>query len=146
MGSLEVTSLGDGGYVVLEFANNVIVDGPGADFIVFENPFLVDEQDPSSVFAEIAKVSVSSDGQDWTEYPCTAPAYPFDGCAGWHPVLADSEATAFDPATAGGDAFDLAEVGLSFARYVRIDDRTVPDDLGATFDLDAVAIVNAGCP
>ena len=146
MGSLEVTSLGSGGYAVLEFAGNTIVDGEGPDFIVFENPFLVDEQDPSSVFAEIGKVSVSSDGQRFTEYPCTRAAYPYDGCAGWHPVLADSEATALDPATAGGDAFDLAELGLASARYVRIDDRTTPDDAMATFDLDAVAILNAGCP
>lgn len=148
-GSLEVTSLGDGGFVVLEFAGNAIVDGPGADFIVFENAFLTDASDPSSVFEELAQVSVSQDGTTWHEYPCTATAFPFDGCAGWHPVAADpatNDIDPLDPAVAGGDAFDLADLGLDWARYVRIDDRNVPADDEATFDLDAVGIVNAACP
>ena len=48
-----------------------------------------------------------------------------------------------DPATAGGDPFDLADVGLTWARYVRVTDR--PGD-GLVFDLDAIAIVNPSCP
>src|SRR6267378_6444976 len=38
-GSLSVMSLGHGGRITLEFTDNVIVDGPGPDFIAFENPF-----------------------------------------------------------------------------------------------------------
>src|SRR5262249_40050503 len=38
-GSLTVLSLGRGGRITLEFTDNAIVDGPGPDFIVFENPF-----------------------------------------------------------------------------------------------------------
>ena len=38
-GSLDVVSLGFSGEIVLCFEPNAIVDGPGADFIVFENAF-----------------------------------------------------------------------------------------------------------
>ena len=38
-GSLDVLSLGHGGSITLAFTDNEIVDGPGPDFIVFENPF-----------------------------------------------------------------------------------------------------------
>jgi len=148
-GSLQVTSLGDGGFAVLEFGNTRILDGPGPDFIVFENAFLVDELDPASVFAELGVVSVSQDGASWASYTCEATAHPYDGCAGWHPVLANPETNQIDPLDpllAGGDPFDLADVGLEWARYVRIEDRTEPDDDSATFDLDAVGIVHAGCP
>ena len=46
-----------------------------------------------------------------------------------------------------GDAFDLADLGLSRARYIRIQDTGSNDYAGLTggFDLDAVAIVN-GAP
>jgi hypothetical protein len=146
-GSLDVTSLGEGGFVTLEFANNSIVDGPGPDFIVFENAFQVDESDPASVFAELGSVAVSEDGETWVGYECQAAEYPFTGCAGWRPTLAnadESELGLLDPEAAGGDAFDLAELGLESARYVRIEDW--PDEDESTFDLDAVGIVNAACP
>ena len=144
-GSLDVTSLGEGGFVVLEFEDNVIVDGEGADFIVFENPFVPQGADDSAVFAELGSVSVSQDGVDWFEYPCTADEYPFGDCAGWRAVLTnadENELSPFDPEAAGGDAYDLSDRGLDWVRYVRIEDRA---DLDGTFDLDAVAIVNAGC-
>jgi hypothetical protein len=51
-----------------------------------------------------------------------------------------------DPAVAGGDPFDLADLaggaGVSEARYVRITDRS---DLPGDFDLDAVAVVHGRC-
>jgi hypothetical protein len=145
-GSLDVTSLGEGGFVIVEFDGNVIVDGEGPDFIVFENAFVPSGAEASAVFAEIGSVSVSQDGVEWHSFPCTADEYPFGDCAGWHPVLSnpdDGETSPFDPETAGGDAYDLGELGLDFARYVRIEDRV---DVDGTFDLDAVAIVHPGCP
>lgn len=145
MGALDVTSLGEGGFVIVEFEGNVIADGDGPDFIVFENPFVPQGADPSAVFAEVGSVSVSQDGVTWYDYPCTAEEYPFGDCAGWHAVLAnanDNEISPFDPETAGGDAFDLAALDIEWARYVRIEDRA---DVEGAFDLDAVAIVNAGC-
>ncbi|MGH0031421.1 MAG: hypothetical protein ACQGVC_16620, partial [Myxococcota bacterium] len=42
-GTLGVFSLGLLGEIVLEFSDNVIVDGPGVDFTVFENPFFAAE-------------------------------------------------------------------------------------------------------
>lgn len=143
-GSLDVVSLGDGGFVVLGFGDAWIVDGPGPDFLVFENPFFIrgNEENP---FAELGIVSVSEDGENWSSFPCTAESYPYGSCAGWNPVLAhvdDPDVDPFDPEQAGGDAFDLAELGLSRARYVKIQDK--PGD-GAVFDLDAVSIVHAEC-
>jgi hypothetical protein len=142
-----VTSLGEGGFVTLAF-DSVIVDGPGPDFIVFENAFLVDEEDPESVYAELGVVSVSEDGEHFVAFECDGSKFPFSGCAGARPVFANpkkNDVDPFDPDAAGGDAFDLADVGLSQARYVRIED--LPEEQGGegTFDLDAVAIVNADC-
>jgi hypothetical protein len=148
-GSLDVTSLGDGGWAVLEFERNAIVDDAGPDFLVFENPFQGSESTPETVFAELATVSVSQDGETWFDYPCTAEAYPFGACAGWHPVYANAKSNDIDPLSsevAGGDPFDLSDVGLAWARYVRITDRLEADGGTGTFDLDAVAIVHPGCP
>jgi hypothetical protein len=141
----QVVSLGDGGFVELSFGVHGIVDVAGPDFIVFENAFFVGG-DPENPYAELGEVSVSQDGTDWVAFPCTTREYPYDSCAGWHPVLANAESNALDPTdvdVAGGDAFDLADVGLPWVRYVRIDD--IVDEKQLTFDLDAVAVVHPGC-
>lgn len=143
-----IVSLGNGGWVILGFEDNAIVDAPGPDFIVFENAFYAGGSE-DHVFAELASVAVSDDGMHWQEFPCSASEPPYGQCAGWHPVLANSEENDVDPrdpAVAGGDAFDLADVCLTRARYVRITDR--PDlagSLDGVFDLDAVSIVHAAC-
>ena len=147
-GSLDVVTLGNGGSITLGFSPSSIVDGPGPDFIVFENPFYVNGN-PDVPFAELASVEVSEDGEHFQGFPCTATQAPFDGCAGFHPVYANPDSNAIDatdPAVAGGDAFDLAELGMSGARYVRITDRADLTGMNGTFDLDAVSIVNADCP
>lgn len=148
MGSLDVLSLGKGGEISFGFGGNAIVDGPGPDFIVFENAFY-QGGDPMSPFAEPGEVSVSDDGMTWTTFPCKSDGYPYTGCAGWHPVLASGEngISATDPATAGGDAFDLADVGVTHARYVRVRDVSMKGAATtAGFDLDAASIVNAETP
>jgi hypothetical protein len=140
----DVASLGNGGSITLAFDENAIVDGQGADFIVFENAFNV-SGNPNNPYAELGTVAVSNDGTTWTSFPCTATAYPYDGCAGWHPVYANADTNTIDPTdptVAGGDAFDLAAIGASTARFVRITDRA---DLATIFDLDAVAIVHGQC-
>lgn len=141
-GSLDVVSLGEGGSITLAF-DDVIVDGPGVDFIVFENAFDVGH-DPEVPYAEIATVEVSADGVTWTAFPCTATSFPYGGCAGWHPVLGNVEdgIDPLDPAVAGGDPYDLADIGAPAARFVRITDRA---DVPGSFDLDAVGIVNGKC-
>lgn len=144
-GSVDTVSLGNGGSIIVAFEGNAIVDGPGPDFIVFENAFNLGA-DPTKPFAELATVEVSADGVRWFAFPCTATAYPYGACAGWRPIFANAEANAIDPldpAVAGGDPFDLADVGLAMARFVRITDRP---DLPTVFDLDAVGIVHARCP
>jgi hypothetical protein len=146
MGSFDVLSLGVGGIIVLK-SDTPILDGPGVDFIVFENAFYVDG-DPKAPFAEPGEVSVSQDGERFFVFPCAkndrADGYP--GCAGVHPVFANSETNHIDPtdpATAGGDDFDLQKLGLKWARYIRIRDLSESGSGdSAGFDLDAISIVH----
>ncbi|MEI9938725.1 MAG: hypothetical protein WDO69_16020 [Pseudomonadota bacterium] len=137
-----VVSLGNGGWMVLKFAGNAIVDGPGVDFTVFENPL--------PTFKELGTVAVSDDAEHWTEFPCTAvpDATDFGFCAGVNLVYSSptNGIDPLDPSASGGDHYDLADVGLTHARYVRITDRVDLTGSAGVFDLDAVAIVHAECP
>ena len=69
----------------------------------------------------------------------------YPGCAGVGLVYSnpDNGVDPTDPDVAGGDAFDLADLGLTEALYVRVRDAGLGDGGGtaAGFDLDAVAIV-----
>ena len=157
MGSTDVFSLGNGGEITVSFEPNAIVDGPGVDFIVFENPFFIGGN-PSDIYAEPGEVSVSEDGVHWTSFGCTDATQnpPYGLCAGWHPVYSNpaNGISPLDPTAAGGDGYDLSEVGVARARYVRIVDKVMseacpesgarPDTNG--FDLDAIAIVHAELP
>jgi hypothetical protein len=149
-GSLDVVSLGAGGEIVLSFGDKAIVDGDGADFVVFENAFWPGG-DASQVYAELGRVSVSEDGETWLDFACDTAREGegrFPGCAGATPTLKFDplELLPLDPAQTGGDAFDLADVELESARFVKIVDlRTLePTGTSTGFDLDAVGIVNAG--
>ena len=141
-GSLHVLSLGELGSIVLEFVDLGIVDGPGADVLVFENPF--------SGWLETAVVEASADGETWYAWPCEAENVEeeFPGCAGVSSVYATSEMLVdpTDPVQAGGDAFDLADIGLESARFIRITDSGFNAlAYGGTtggFDLDAVGAAN----
>lgn len=147
MGGTHVASLGCGGSITLGFLPPWPTDGPGPDLLVLENAFRAG----STTFVEPAQVLVSTDGEQWHALPCAAETEAAEGCAGLTPVLAAGGDAVPDPATAGGDAFDLADVGLDHARLVRIVDRTEAHYgsrtwcLGAAggFDLDAVARVEA---
>lgn len=145
-GGLDVVSLGTGGELVVSFEPNAIVDGDGPDFMVFENAFFAGG-DPKFPHADIAEISVSDDGASWKTYACTATRHPYGSCAGWHPVFSapDNDISPFDAEKAGGEAFDLAAVGLSRARFVKIRDRGGAACTGADnngFDLDAISIVH----
>jgi hypothetical protein len=151
-GGLDVVSLGVGGEIVVSFEPNAIVDGPGTDFLVFENAFFYGA---GNIFADPGEVSVSDDGVTWATFPCTATAAPYGACAGWHPVYSNPEngINPFDPTAAGGDPFDLAAVGVARARFVRIRDKSAQSCPAAPprpntdgFDLDAISIVNAAQP
>lgn len=142
-GSLAVLSLGKGGEIVLGFGDRVIVDGPGADFVVFENSFWPGGN-AAEVYAELGEVSVSMDGVEWKVFPCSTEAIEpgrWPGCAGWSPTLAydADELIPLDPVLSGGDAFDLADIGVKEFRFVRIRDVSNNGDTpSAGFDLDAV--------
>lgn len=145
--SLDVLSLGDRGEIVVGFDGREIVDGDGADFVVFENPFWPGG-DPDRVFAELGEVSVSADGETWHVFECDydvddPPPYP--GCAGWTPTLDydPEQVVPLDPETTGGDAFDLGDVGVDRARFVRIRDVWgVGEAPSRGFDLDAVGLIH----
>ena len=140
-GSLDVHSLGYEGTIVLRFDDVDLFDGPGPDLLVFENPF--------SGWIEPGFVAVSDDGETWAEWPCEPQnvdgGYPH--CAGVHPVLSNpaNGIDPTDPAVAGGDAFDFAEIGVTRARYVRIRDSgwSHYGGIAGGFDLDALAAVHS---
>lgn len=138
-GSLDVLSLGREGTIVVTFRELDLVDGPGVDLLVFENPF------PG--WSESGVVGVSQDGSSWVEWSCDTITEGYPGCAGVALVYANSEngVDATDPEAAGGDRFDLADIGVERARYVRIRDSGANDYGGVSggFDLDALAAVNA---
>jgi len=175
-GSLAVMSLGHGGRITLEFTNNEIVDGPGPDLILFENPFFctsvpLSDADPYSVFAEPGIVEVSEDGVDFRMFPYDASALSqvtslctdktllrrLIGLMGITPSFIGNwtvpdDPLVFDPTAPGGvsghggDAFDLATVGLARARFVRITDPNLPIGIpGASegLDLDAVVAIHS---
>jgi hypothetical protein len=161
MGSLDVYSLGYGenAELVLAWSGHSVANGPGADFAVFENGFLLAGA-AGAYFMDLAVVSVSRDGETWVELPHDYVAldesrYSFDpadweGFAGRWPVLLNDDtnpADPFDPQAAGGDTFDLdvldheGEAGVirrEGFRYLRLSaapTRTNPDT-GAAYPRD----------
>jgi hypothetical protein len=143
-GSLDVLSLGRQGSIVLEFTDIGVVDGPGVDLLVFENPF----DYPAGRYSERGIVAVSEDGVTWHEFPCatTNSAGGYPGCAGVQPVFSSpgNGVSATNPAVSGGDGFDLATLGVPRARFVRVRDAGNNPNASPSsgFDLDAVAVVN----
>ncbi|MBN1282419.1 MAG: hypothetical protein JXA24_01430 [Proteobacteria bacterium] len=144
-GSLHVLSLGNGGSIAIDLGNCPAIDGPGDDFIVFENAFFIGGN-PAAPYAELGIVSASADGVNFLTFPCSLGSYPYHGCAGWNPVYShpDNGIDPFDPSVAGGEAYDLADVGLAMAKYIMITDAGMAGGSGTTagFDLDAISVVN----
>ena len=123
-GSLDVHSLGIGGSLTLGF-DVIITNGPGADFIVSENPFFLNGT--NLVFSEAVFVEVSSDGENFARFPnrylgpnedpgpfTAAIVGTYSAMAGEIPVLFGNPnyptADAQDLVEAGGDAFDLQDL------------------------------------
>ncbi len=136
----EILSLGSGGEIILQFSDNRIVDKDGADFTVFENCFIsMLDQQP---FIEAGIISVSQNGTDWVTFPYDTS--DFSGLAGTTPVQNPFEF--MNPDESGGDAFDLADVGLEWATFVKITDLGDIKSEGmfnGDFDLDAVVAVHS---
>jgi hypothetical protein len=119
-GSHDVYSLGPNDALVLRWPGQRLTDGPGADFVVFENAFAI--AGGQRIFMDLVVVEVSRDGETWVVFSHDYRAldetqYSNDpalwvGFAGRTPVRLHAEDNPVDPfgANAGGDAFDLAEL------------------------------------
>lgn len=130
----DVVSLGDGGTITLTFGGR-IVDGPGADFAVFENSF-------NDTFLEFAWVEVSSDGSHFFRFPgfSFTPA-PVGGFGAVDPTNVDGLAGKYRGGY--GTPFDLsllsgvAGLDVQAVRYVRlvdiVGDGSVKDMFPAAF-------------
>lgn len=148
-------------YLVVGFGGYAVTDGVGADFVVFENGFLAASSE-TYFFMDPITVEVSSDGASWLAMPFDYVAddervyvpnpEAWEGFAGTLPVLFHEETNAVDPfgPMAGGNAFDLAELGESDdamrmrregVRYVRLRSAgaVVNPDTGEVFPHDAVS-------
>jgi hypothetical protein len=142
----QILSLGAGGTIVLRF-EPPIVDGAGADFTVFENAFAYSLGGRDRIYAEPGHVAVSRDGLTYASYPCDPQTLA--GCAGTASTNGDRDP--YDPRVSGGNAFDLAQIGLDSIRYVRITDVVLSiannpihpyyDPTLSGFDLDAVLAI-----
>lgn len=126
----EVLSLGRDGWLVVGF-ESPIIDGLGPDFTVFENAF----EFPGGIFDEWLIVSVSQDGNTWFTFPYDS--LTGAGFAGRTPTKGGNNLNYQNPAESGGDSFDLALLGLSEIKYVKLQDATrfqSPDRLSAEVD------------
>lgn len=170
-------SLGNGGSILLEWSGDVILDGPGADFTIFENTLLTLDTGIPFIETGIIEVGQTTDAMvripfrfipptGWEmSTPYLIPFFEsdYEGLAGTRPTLVNSTngIDPADPAQSGGNAFDLAAVGLTWARYVRVIDPGTPGQPGAQtgsnglaiydtqlspngFDLDTVVAIHSG--
>jgi len=140
----------------------------------FQFPVPTSAADNYFVFAEPGIVEVSADGATWVGFPFDQAALldvadqqlngtidrdlkeRLVGLAGITPTMTGNWTVADDPAQfdpagqggvsgAGGDAFDLADVGLTEARYVRITDADSRVGFAGTvegFDLETVVVLH----
>ncbi len=145
-GSTDVLSLGFGGEITLDFGRRVETHA-GPDLIVFENPFYILGDPNLGGFFEYAEVALSSDGENWVNFPCDE-ALPEMGCAGITPVsLNSANYIEQDLASVGGDFFDADLLGVDAFRFVRIRDISITESTenanttNAGFDLDAIAYI-----
>jgi hypothetical protein len=148
LGSFDVVSLGArvnsdqgrsspyGGSITVRFSNNIVVNGPGVDLTVFENPIRLAGTD--FYFVEPAVVDVSADGVNYYRFPFDfVPHYDANsklnlgnplcyatGFAGVRPVYSNGgNPDPTRPNLSGGDQFDLSDIrnaDLSWIQYVRI--------------------------
>lgn len=142
-GGTHTVSMGAGGELVIELGTYALVDGPGVDFVIYENPVY---SYTYGNFLEPAKIGVSEDGENFTFFSCLKTS-PYTGCAG---VIAWTEENPIDPDVAGGDQYDLNDLGFSKINFIKIIDLDLCRDgeeacgVDGTwgFDLDSIALIN----
>jgi hypothetical protein len=138
-----VVALGERGEITLAL-ELPILDGPGFDLRVHENPFSFTDGTTGEtfVFAELGFVEVSSDGLTFARFPTTSPLLAPIGEFGVIPFDQIPEFRGLAGLLPEGDPFDLADlvgipvvdagiVDLDAIRFVRI--RDVVGD-GSEFD------------
>ncbi len=151
----EVLSLhareGVGGFIEMEFTDNIVELGPGLDVTVFENVMFINS-DANQRFMEPAVVSVALFPGEWHRLPTDVvpPAdgsppnlqNPFYYAAGIAGRNATTGGDPTDPSQSGGDSFDLNNAlgiqGLSWIRFIRIQstgNQGLRDDAGADWIL-----------
>lgn len=164
-GSADVFSVGlgtDDSTLVLTWPGQRVLNGEGNDLAVFENPFVIGSG--PDCFMDQIIVELSQDGETWVAFPHDYVAVdetvysdlPSDwiGFAGLTPVLLNEDTNPvnpFDPAVAGGDAFDLDDLpadnglassirenGFTHLRLAAAPTRTNPDT-GELFPKDPIA-------
>ncbi len=115
MSDRAAVSLGDSGVITLSF-EGWLLNGPGADFAVFENSF-------NHEFLELAFVEVSKDGIHYQRFPA------------YSETPASTQISSFDLLDATnlknlagkykvqyGTPYDLNEVGIDSIKYIRVVD------------------------
>lgn len=146
----EVLSLharrGAGGWIDLEFTDNIVEISAGEDVTVFENVLFIGGNG-NQRFMEPARISVGLFPGEWISLPCDVvppaggappdmkdPFYYARGFAGRNGTTGGDPT---NPNRSGGDSLDLdeaaARAGLSWIRYIRIQstgDQAVRDDSG----------------
>ncbi|MCD4657143.1 MAG: hypothetical protein K8S87_06320 [Planctomycetes bacterium] len=146
--SSDIIVLGDLG-LILGFDDKKCINRPGTDFVVFSAATYRSAGKPSDFDAACwrdmtpARVSVSVDGLNWVEFPATEnTTYEiydprrYEGYwAGINPTISNSANDYYvENASAGGDRFDLAVVGMEQARYIKV--------TGKQCKLDSVALLH----
>ena len=150
-----VTNLGRGvggeGWITLSF-DAPIIDGPGADFAVFENGFLVG---PNQLFGELAWVEVSTDGLSFFRFPgfYSPNASPVGEFGTFDPTDFTGFAGKYEAGS--GTPYDLALfseaplIDVNNINYVRITDivgdGSVLDDTPAFVEVNG-QMIPTGCP
>lgn len=144
-----ITCLGNGGSITLTFGGHII-DGPGADFAVFENGV-------GNGFLELAYVEVSADGVNFVRMPnASLTAAPVSAFGSIDPTNIQGLGCKYRQGF--GEPFDLADVGLTHATHVRLVDvvgdgtyrdssnRIIYDPYPTVqsggFDLDAIGVMH----
>jgi hypothetical protein len=132
--------LGHGGTIVYEIKGGELIDRDGPEFVIYGDSVFTDAVETAKV-----EVAMEDDPSSYEEFPCDSVNSPFMSCAGVHPV---NTGRAKDPLLIGGDAFDLAKIGVRRARFIKItdtgDNKNSSDfSFSAGFDLDSIALIHA---
>src|SRR6056297_3202421 len=165
----QIVSLGDHGQAVLTFSQG-ITNGPGIDFAVFENAIYSPPGQDSMLFAELAFVEVSSDGEHYVRFPAVSQTDNSSQLNSFEPMdYRNVYNLAGATASFSGCGFDLADVKDSinidtdhithirlidvggninpeFASYDSegniINDPWPTEYASCGFDLDAIAVIH----